>query len=251
MRTVVASGMESPLTSGANAKQHQGHNAASPHPRRWLEVLRWLLAVVLLIALVLGGRWLIQWITTADQFNVANVKIDGDIQHITSKELQSTISKQINGNFFVLNLDEIRHALEALPWVARARVRRIWPLTVEVNLIERVALARWGDKSLVSPEGVIFSPNLKSISQDLIRLQGPNNSTKIVISKYLWLKTRLSAYNLSVVKMSLSDRRAWNIDLANGTHLSVGTKDLEVRIDRFLTYFPRLPQPENVEQVDL
>ncbi|KOR28470.1 hypothetical protein TI04_10915, partial [Achromatium sp. WMS2] len=60
-----------------------------------------------------------------------------------------------------------------------------------------------------------------------------------------------SAYNLSVVKMSLSDRRAWNIDLANGTHLSVGTKDLEVRIDRFLTYFPRLPQPENVEQVDL
>jgi len=72
-----------------------------------------------------------------------------------------------------------------------------------------------------------------------------------VLTNYRWLKERFAAKGLEISKLVLSDRRAWYIDLTSGLHLSVGTQKLTERIEKFLQYLPKLPQPEVLEQIDL
>src|SRR5678816_2292351 len=54
-------------------------------------------------------------------------------------------------------IDELRAALEQVPWVRRAAVRRVWPDRLEVSLEEQVPLARWGAEALVNTYGERFA----------------------------------------------------------------------------------------------
>jgi cell division protein FtsQ len=104
---------------------------------------------------------------------------------------------------------------------------------------------------LVSQQGVIFTPSPQSIPAGLTYLQGPNGSVQQVIKHYRWLQQQLAQHKLSIARLILSDRHAWYVDLTNGLRLSLGTKDIEGRIKRFLSYLPQLPQPEALAQIDL
>ena len=47
----------------------------------------------------------------------------------------------LRGNFFSINLEAVRSALEKLPWVRKVEVRRQWPSRIEVK--DRGASCRW------------------------------------------------------------------------------------------------------------
>jgi cell division protein FtsQ len=55
--------------------------------------------------------------------------------------------------FLSVDLDNLRAALESIPWVDRARVERSWPNGVRVFITEHVAVARWGEDGLMNTRG--------------------------------------------------------------------------------------------------
>lgn len=247
MRTVVVVDRELPPTSVFSKTSHSGEHRF----RHRSAITNWLLALILFSLLVAGIVWAGQWFLNTEQLGVAKVRIEGELKHTTATALQSTIAKQVLKNFFIVDLDQIRDNIETLPWIAESHIRRLWPLTLVVWLREREALARWGEHSLVSPEGVVFTPDPHTIPSQLITLSGPEGSANQVINVYQWLNKHFSDKGLTIDKLALSERHAWYIDLASGLHLSVGTQNLTQRIERFLQYISRLPQPEAIEQVDL
>lgn len=246
MRTVVATDLKPP----SNAKR-TGNTAKAPLLRHGSGLIRWLLSLLLLSLLLGGGIWTTQWFLTTQQFKVAKVRIEGQVHHTGPSILESVIVKQITGNFFAVDLGLIRNAVENLPWIAEAYVRRVWPLTLVVWVREHEVLAHWGKDTLVSQQGVIFTPNPQSIPAGLTYLQGPDSSVQYVINHYRWLQQQLAQHKLGIARLILSDRHAWYVDLTNGLRLSLGTKDIEGRIKRFLSYLPQLPQPEALAQIDL
>lgn len=246
MRSVVAVG-EPPLSTlsatinvGIGTKRHYV-----------MEIINWIIAILILSLLLVGNGLVIHWILTTDQFSIAKVRIEGEIKHTKSSAIQDALTQQMNGNFFVLNLEKIRSSLESLPWIAEAHVRRVWPLALNLWLQERAALARWGDNSLISPDGKVFTPDAASIPAGLVFLHGPAGSEVEVLDIYHWLKERFAVHGLPILKLVLSNRRAWYVDLSTGLHLSVGKDHLKKRVDNFLKYLSKLPQPEALEQVDL
>jgi len=198
-----------------------------------------------------GGVWLVVWLLAPQHMTLARVRIEGELRHTGRAVLQRTLVEQASGSFFALDLVAIRRALEALPWIAHASVRRVWPLALAVRVQERKALAHWGDRALVSPEGEVFAPDAESVPKGLVRLRGPNGSAPEMIRRYRWLQGRLAVRGLKIAQLDLSARHAWYLELEGGLRLSLGTRELEERIGRFLDYLPRLPQPEALEQVDL
>src|SRR5690606_1205966 len=52
----------------------------------------------------------------------------------------------------ILALDpaDVRARVESLDWVASARVRRLWPSTIEVQVERRQAYARWQEDGQIS-----------------------------------------------------------------------------------------------------
>jgi cell division protein FtsQ len=250
MRTVVAADLDPPAV--LQPFSHLGQETQRDAPARGRSRLaRWILALSLFGLLIGGGTWLVAWLLAPQHMTLARVHMEGEVRHTSRVVLQSVLEEQATGSFFAMDLVAIRRALEALPWIAHASVRRVWPLTLAVWVQEREALAYWGEHSLVSLDGEVFTPEAQTMPKGLARLQGPEGSAAMVSERYRWLRARLAAHGLKIAQLGLSARHAWYLELAGGLHLSLGTQDLEERIERFLEYLPRLPQPENLYQLDL
>ncbi|HYY15110.1 MAG TPA: cell division protein FtsQ/DivIB, partial [Gammaproteobacteria bacterium] len=157
------------------------------------------------------------------------------------------------GGFFTTEVDRIRAALLKEPWIREALVRRVWPETLEVTVHEQRAVARWGDKGLLNPEGTLFSPPPESYPQGLVELHGPRGTEAQVLSRFYAINQRLVKRGWKVARLSLSPRRAWSFELVHGPRVIVGRTDFERRIGRFVANFHRLvdDRGDMTAQVDL
>ena len=176
-------------------------------------MVRWILALVLWGGLAGGAIWTLAWLATPHNVPLERVRIDGDFRHTKRVMLQKTLAAQLEGSFFSLDLDRVRSAVESLPWIEQASVRRVWPATLVVRVEERVALARWGGDSVVSPQGEVFRPDPSSVPPGLAILSGPAGSAREVVHRYGWMRRNLQRRGLNILRLELSGRHAWTLEL--------------------------------------
>jgi len=220
-------------------------------PTRGVVILRWLAAAVLLGGLIGSGIVAAMWLTAPDNVPLERVRIDGDLRHTGRELLRSAMAPELGGSFFSLDLEAVRAAVEALPWITRASVRRVWPGTLVVHIEEREALARWGEAEVVSPQGEVFRPEAESVPEGLASLSGPDGSAPEVVNRYGRMRQRLVRQGLEIAELRLSKLHAWSVQLEGGLWLHLGNRDIEQRLERFLKHFPVLPRQEELVQVDL
>ena len=77
-------------------------------------------------------------------FPLREVKIDGQLNHVSREQVKLIVGKHLKGNFFTLDLTKARDAFEKLPWARNVSLRRRWPDQLEVVVEEHQELARWG-----------------------------------------------------------------------------------------------------------
>jgi cell division protein FtsQ len=105
-------------------------------------------AILLLILLAAG------WVSQHSSWAFRRIEIKGDLEHNGIASIRAHAVPLIKGNFFTLQLDQARKAFESVPWVREAKLRRVWPHTLEVELLEHQAVALWrGANNSSEPEG--------------------------------------------------------------------------------------------------
>ena len=118
--------------------------------------------------------------------------------------------EQVSGNFFTVDLESTRQAFEKLPWVRKVSVRRKFPWSLEVEVEEQVALARWNGKDLVNTHGEVFAG---ITDQDLPVFTGQPDSSQQVTRMYGELNAALQPMKQQIAQISLSPRYAWQVKL--------------------------------------
>lgn len=164
---------------------------------------------------------------------VRDVTVLGSLEHTTRTEIEAALRGRVAGNFFSVDVVEVRNALERLPWVRRAAVRRVWPDSLEATLEEHVVLARWGERSLVNTYG---EPFLGTSEAKLPRFSGPQRSEGEVARRYALFNEIVAPLGTQVEEVILTPRLAWQLRLGNGVRLALG-RDAEagqVRLERFV-----------------
>ena len=73
-------------------------------------------------ALLASALAALYWLLTPERFPVARVEVVGTLKNTAPAHVEAAISK-ISGNFFALDLAEVRERVERLPWVRRVAVR--------------------------------------------------------------------------------------------------------------------------------
>lgn len=164
---------------------------------------------------------------------VRDVTIQGDLRHTMRSEIDAALHDRVHGNFFSVDVVEVRSALERLPWVRRAAVRRVWPDRLEATLEEHVALARWGDSALVNTQGERFVGGSK---EALPRFSGPRGSESEVTRRYARFGEIVAPLGTRVEEIILTPRLAWQLKLDNGVRLALGrdADAAETRLERFV-----------------
>lgn len=210
-----------------------------------------LLMAVLAVALPLTG--LLGWKGDA-WFPVRWVKVSGPLQRVSAEQVRGTVAPLLEGGLLRLSVREARAALEALPWVERAEVRKQWPGTLEVRVNERTALARWGDDRLITPAGEAFAAAAAPALGDMPQLSGPVERQQELVAFYRATLAEAEALRLRLVAAHVSPGGSVTVTLEDGAVVVLGSGDALERWERFLKALPSLRQQaagRELERVDL
>jgi cell division protein FtsQ len=212
------------------------------------------------LALLGGGLW---WVAQRPMFTLKEIQIEGagkELRRVSASTIRSTAVPRIKGNFFTADLNAVRGAFEAVPWVRKAAVRREWPNRLVVTLEEHVPLATWGQEGhLLSVQGEVFVANLAEAEEDgdLPEFAGPNGSEKEVLARYRELQALFAPVNLGPQVVQLSNRYAWMVKLDNGMTVELGREQtsttLKERVERLVAVYPQLVArlQDRIENVDM
>ena len=162
-----------------------------------------------------------------------NLHMEGSFERVTPVEVQAAMAPGLQGGFLSVDLVELRDLLEALDWVKQVQVARQWPDTLAIRVIEHRVAGRWGDHSLISLEGEIFAGESRYIFPELPRLEGPPDTERRVVDRYLEMQGLLGSANLNLTALSVDERGSWRMQLQGGQTIRIGRSDVERRLDRF------------------
>jgi cell division protein FtsQ len=194
-------------------------------------------------ALVYTGAY---WVVYSPLLPLRQVVVQGELAHVTPQQLQSAARASATGTFLSVDLDAVRRAFEALPWVHQVEVRRVWPDRIVVEVQERVPLARWGaatqPQHLVDTYGDVFEGNVPD-SVALPQFSGPAGTAPQVTRRYAAFRRILAPLRLEPQQVLLSPRYAWQLRLSNGLTLELGRDQLKEpvlqRLARFVAVYPQ------------
>jgi cell division protein FtsQ len=205
-----------------------------PLPAR---TLAWTLALLLLALPVVGV--LSGWFA-AGRWPIRQIRVESTFHHVTAAQVRQVVLPRLGQGFFATDLASVQKAVAALPWVARAEVRKRWPDTVVVTVVERQPFAHWNGDQLISRSGQLFSVPGAADLGGLPNLAGPAARMQDVVDFYLGAARAFAASGQRVDGVTLIGRNSWTLHLAGGAAVLVGSEDVHKRLDRFLSVLPRL-----------
>lgn len=209
----------------------------------------WLFVAALIVTVALKSEQLLTYIDSP----VAVIEVSGDLQQVSHVELNGVLDHWLETSFLSADLETIKATVEAMPWVKSAVVSRAWPDQLSVNVEEQVAVANWGHDAYLNPEGVVFKPSIVSLEFGRPMLLGPVNaplSTRLeMMNKAAQLQVALSEVDLHVDSLSLNERGAWDLGIANGPVVALGAEHEADRLQRALHVVSKM-NPDALVQVE-
>ncbi len=192
-------------------------------------VSRLLLLATAVFVLYMGGRQAVEtWLP------IRIIEVHGAAHTETRQELRSVLAS-LRGGLVSMDLAAARLGFEALPWVRRATVRRVWPGRLRVDLQEHVPAAAWNDQAVLDIHGEVFAvrpwPGLPRFSAQE-GLEGE------VARRYGEFARRLAPYGWRVAAIRVDARYAWQLVLNNGVSIDLGQERLDERLRRFVVFYP-------------
>lgn len=201
-------------------------------------------SVLLFIALC-GGIW-----HYVNRLAIEHVKVHGDFKYLSHQEIENTVGKHLNAGFFDISIQSLQRDLLENPWVHSAIIQRRWPLTLDITLEERkpVAAFLWfnglNDKVNDEYEYLIDENYEIFISNevlDFLPVVVAKPSKLVLMMNHLeWTNQRLKPFNLSVKRLTLSDRNSFELELNRRYTIILGRDAFQERMERLFALLPLL-----------
>jgi len=202
-----------------------------------LRVAAWTLAVGLVVAPVVA---VVQGWVGADRWPLRTLRVNGELHQVDPARLREVLLPFAQRGFFAVRLDDAQAAVSTLPWVDTAEVRKRWPDTLEVRVVEHRPIARWGDNRLLSDDGTLFPAADAEAPRTLPLLDGPDSRTGAVMELYGEARELFAPAGVDVRALRLDPRGSWSLRLSNGVDVVVGSREARLRLDRFARLLPQL-----------
>lgn len=225
------------------------HALSTPLPSdiRWMQ---WATRALFALAVGVGLAWSLVWLGQRPGLAWRQIQIEGDVARNSLATLRANALPQIKGNFLSTDLRLVRAAFEAVPWVRRAEVRRVWPGQLRVRLEEHRAVAFWdgrGDwgeppleRALLNSHAEVFHANLGEVEDDgLPQFAGPNGSEAQVLA--LWQALSGLARGderVAIARLELSGRGSWRATWVSGAIVELGRGSADELLARYRVFLP-------------
>jgi cell division protein FtsQ len=180
-------------------------------------------AATALYGMVIGGHTstVLSAVTARTGFALSDIRVSGNGE---TSEIDVLGQLDLSGftSLMGLDVDKVRGDIEMLPWVESARVRKVYPGALDINIVERDAYAIWqhGEAlSVVEADGRIIAPfsNGHHAALPLVIGSGaPERAAAFIdtVAGFPTLSERVNAYILVA-------KRRWDLRLDNGVTIKL------------------------------
>lgn len=232
---------------GNGATRREKAVKKSRQPSVWLGRTLILFGAVLVLGVSARG-----YLALAER-PVERITVTGSLAHTQAQAVKDMVQPALAGGFLRADLALMQEQLEGLPWIFEATVRREWPSTLSIHVVEQRPIARWGEDGFLNHVGEVFHSDHAEQEVALPLLSGPKGSASEMMVTYRRLAELLGPLGLTVEVLTRDERGEVAATLVGGTQLLFGDAHFLERVHRFAAlYRVELAQRfSEVERVDL
>lgn len=187
------------------------------------------------------------WMASDKNSQIKQVTVLGLPEHTSEQQILAAIRKADLSSFFELDVNEVQKQVVELPWVASASIRKQWPDTLKVYVVEHVPVAIWNDDQLLNNYGEAFQAPKSSIKESLPSLFGPEGSEQEAWQTFQQFHELFYINNFKLISLALSERFSWQLWLDNGIKLNLGREEKAQRVQRFIDLYPYMLKRKDAE----
>lgn len=225
------------------------------------------LAIVTLLAL--AALFLADRLYNPQLFRIQAIEVHGQFSHVDGKQIKEVVEQSLFGNYFSLSLASMERRIAQLPWVFRAAVRRQWPDTLVVDVVEVQPVAKWGKHQWLNFTGDLVAKQPHADDKNLPLLLAPDNQQEAVWQSFKSWSKMFATNGLYLERLRLDPRGLWYLTVTVGTPTTqqnpistpkppsvlmvVGQKNATQQIKRFVDTLshPVLPEFAAMRTIDL
>ena len=126
--------------------------------------LVWVKAAVTLLIVVAGVLGTVRFLHDP-AYAVRRLYILGGVEGSSVAEVEQAVASVGRGHILLTDIRAVSDAVEELSWVKSARVTRVWPDALRIDIDRYRAVAIWEDGRLVASDGRLFTANDESIER--------------------------------------------------------------------------------------
>ncbi len=202
-----------------------------------VSLMKWLGYGSFLGLFIAGAVFVGMQATRADVFPIQEIRFVGEFEKVDVIALKAIVEKNIDGNFFTLDVGRIHQLVTNLPWVNFAWIDRKWPGILQVRVVEEKAVAIWRNETLLNMQGESFVAGTAKEFFKLPVLFGENANEKKLMEVYKIMHAIVQPVGLSVSHLSIDARHAIKAVLDDSIELFLGRNDFEEKLTRFIRVY--------------
>ncbi len=164
-------------------------------------------------------------------FGVKRVVVEGQ-KNATDFAITTALGAGPETFMLAFGTHAAKDRLEAVPWIRHARVMRLLPSTLQVEIEERDPYAIWQNKRqtfVVDSEGVVLAPALPQAFPELPLVVG-EGAGKHAAALYQTLAPYKDLRRRMLAALRVGDRR-WTLKLRTGTEIMLPDGNIEMALD--------------------
>jgi cell division protein FtsQ len=154
-----------------------------------------------------------------NKFLIDEIEVHGSFNHVDGEQVKKIVETAINGNFFSVSLHRLESEIKKIPWVYSVSLRRKWPSTIAVDVVEVQPVARWGDDKWLNFTGDLVDRQMEygtKENTDLPLLFGPEGELDIIWKAFQQWSGRFASNGLTLNELVLDHTGLWNLKLSLG-----------------------------------
>ena len=184
---------------------------------------------------------------------VNKIRVHGAFVNVDEAMLHSAVSGVVAGGYFNVDVEKVREVVEQLPWVSEASVRRVWPDTLSVSVVEQKPVAISKKTGLINAKGDVFKPLNKTLPASLPVFDGSAKLNKLMLSTYHEMNELLIGIDRKISYLKIDARHAVELELDNGLKVVLGRENTIQRLERLMKIYNKVlvSRINDVEVIDL
>lgn len=214
-----------------NLKRYNNHRKPSLNKKNlWSLISNYLLLTFVFILLVFFiGAYTYPYLNQ----RITEVSIIGDLNHLGKAYLTEMLKHKVKGGYISADLHRLKEALQTDPWIEKVKIRRVWPSSLEITIIEETPIARWGGEGFLNSRGkqLIISDKTKLL--DLPLLKTNFLTAEKMMHQYQIFSEQLFFSGLKIEELEYDRAGSWRISTTDSIQIFMGRDGFPGKFQRF------------------